>query len=470
MYAMLLECKYDFQTQVALQNGYRLDSRFDPLDLVIETWVGEGLGTPLAICIDLFSDFAFTSSSTTPYLSENLRKVRKRRAMIFSLWLCLLGVLSAQAVRVWPQPSFISQGHDALWVSRESGLEARLHCKLNGTEVREILSSDTVSGLLKNSFSQWLGYHPGLQETGDELSEELILRDAVGRSDQAIRKTHFVPWKTHPRHSNFEPSSATDDKETAVLKQLRITQVHCPLKTKLDPEVFFAGDESYELIIEQGTATINSNSTLGTIRALQTFEQLFYAHSNHSDVYIPDTPLRLSDKPRWMHRGLLIDIARNVFKPEDVLRTMDAMASIKLSRLHIHATDSQSWPIEIPALPDLASKGTYHPNQIWTQGELRRIQRYGIARGISVFLEIDMPGHTASIAHAYPELIAAFNEPDWSTFAAEPLSGQLKLDSPAVYHFVDKLFVSIIFFMILCSSRVIATVGNFDVRKSCKIQ
>ena len=51
-----------------------------------------------------------------------------------------------------------------------------------------------------------------------------------------------------------------------------------------------------------------------------------------------------------------------------------------------------------------------------------------------------MPGHTGSIALSFPQLITAFNESDWSTFAAEPPSGSLKLNSPAVYDFLHTLF------------------------------
>lgn len=135
-----------------------------------------------------------------------------------------------------------------------------------------------------------------------------------------------------------------------------------------------------------------------------------------------------------------MDIARNPFSIEDVIRTIDAMASVKLSKLHLHATDSQSWPLDIPALPKLASKGAYQPDLVWSADDLARVQSHGVSKGVQVFLELDMPGHTASVAHAYPELIAAYNMLDWSTFAAEPLSGQLKLNSSQVYDFLDKLF------------------------------
>lgn len=362
--------------------------------------------------------------------------------MILKLWLSGIGVLAVGAVRVWPEPAFLDSGPNAQWVSRTRAFEVVLHCEQNGSSRTDVLETNGVRDSVSTSFSGWLQLHLNTDEAEHDLSEAEILRLAVSRSIQAIRKTKYIPWKTHSRYSNFEPSPLASDNATAMLNQVQIHQIACPSTSELDANAFLTGDESYELTVDQGIVTVNSWSTLGSLRALQTFEQLFYASANSPDVYTTNTPLHIVDKPKWPHRGLLLDIARNVFSQQDILRTIDAMASTKLNRLHIHATDSQSWPIEVCALPKLASKGAYHMTQVWSADDLWRVQRYGIARGVSVFLEIDMPGHTASVAHAYPDLIAAFNESDWSTFAAEPLSGQFKLNSPAVYGFLQKVFVS----------------------------
>jgi hexosaminidase len=72
------------------------------------------------------------------------------------------------------------------------------------------------------------------------------------------------------------------------------------------------------------------------------------------------------------------------------------------------------------------------------------VQLYGMMRGVSVFVEIDLPGHTASIAHAFPDLIAAFQRDDWQIYAAEPPSGQLKLNSSLVYDFLDNLMADLL--------------------------
>jgi hexosaminidase len=120
---------------------------------------------------------------------------------------------------------------------------------------------------------------------------------------------------------------------------------------------------------------------------------------------------------------------------------MDALAFNKMNKLHVHMTDSQSWPLEIPSIPDLAAKGAYHPGLIYSATDLATLQRYGSLRGIEVFLEIDMPGHTSAIWYSNPDLIAAFNmQPDWGAFAAEPPSGTLKLNSSKVDDFITKIF------------------------------
>lgn len=136
-----------------------------------------------------------------------------------------------------------------------------------------------------------------------------------------------------------------------------------------------------------------------------------------------------------------MDVSRNYYAPSDIMRTIDALSWNKFNRLHLHASDAQSWPLEIPALPELAEKGAYMAGLSYSPEVLRGIQEYGAYRGVEVIIEIETPGHASSVALAYPELIAAFNvQPDWSTYSAEPPTGQLKLNNTAVYNFLDTLW------------------------------
>ena len=181
-------------------------------------------------------------------------------------------------------------------------------------------------------------------------------------------------------------------------------------------------------------------SPQGGLAALQTLTQLFFAHSDTSlGVYCPYAPLTIADFPHFEHRGLNLDISRNWIPPADVIRTIEAMAASKLNQLHLHAADAQSWPLEIPALPDLAKKGAYGPSQIWSVEDLETVQRHGYLHGVEVFIEIDLPGHTTAIGPAYPDLLTAANMEPWSQFALQPPAGQLRLNSSEVKQFLKIL-------------------------------
>jgi len=362
-------------------------------------------------------------------------------------WLTIFSLLQIHPIHaLWPQPTHLDSGDQVLWL--DPALQVHLHCRDPQSVTLEYPTEFKTSGYLQIvqdgiqlTRGLWdrvrfrsKGRRDGLNH--DSLTESAMLQAAVRETIESIHESRFVPWKFHKRHRKFEPDTG---EPRHYVSSLEIVQQQCPREEGFAPSYFFGGDESYELFIEPVTARIQANSTIGVLRALETLKQLFYAHSSASGSYIPNAPLHIVDRPKWSHRGLSLDIARNPFYPEDVLRTIDVMATTKFSRLHVHATDSQSWPLDIPSLPGLAEKGAYHPGLVWTTADLEKIQRYGARKGVSVFVEIDMPGHTAAIAYSRPDLIAAFNELDWSHFAAEPLSGQLKLNSSAVLEFVDIL-------------------------------
>ena len=93
------------------------------------------------------------------------------------------------------------------------------------------------------------------------------------------------------------------------------------------------------------------------------------------------------------------------------------------------------------------------------------VQRHSLYLGVEVFVEIDMPGHTGSIQHSHPEVIAAYNAHPWSTFAQEPPAGQLKLNSSKAHNFVKKLLDDIIPRIVPYTS--IFHIGGDEINKEC---
>src|SRR5262249_53405292 len=135
----------------------------------------------------------------------------------------------------------------------------------------------------------------------------------------------------------------------------------------------------------------------------------------------------------------LLDTARSFYPVADILRTIDGIAWSKMNRFHIHVTDAQSWPIEIPALPELSEKGAFRPDYTYSPEDIERIQAYGAVRGVEVYFEIDMPGHISSVAFSHPELVVAFDEQPFTWWCNEPPCGTFKLNDTAVDTFLDTL-------------------------------
>lgn len=249
----------------------------------------------------------------------------------------------------------------------------------------------------------------------------------------------FVPRKFYPRGVQFEPVA---DDSKRYIEQLVIEE---DSRHDLGDDERLDKSEAYMIeVSDDGSAVIKIASQAGGLHALETFAQLFFAHSTpKAGFYTPYAPLSIKDGPIFGHRGLNLDVSRNWIPPPDVMRTIEAMAANKLNRLHIHATDAQSWPLEIPSLPELATKGAYSPSQIWRTEDLEAVQRHGTSYGVQVYVEIDLPGHTTSIGNAYPHLVTAKDVP-WPEYALEPPSGQLRLNSSEVPPFIETLLTDLL--------------------------
>ncbi|MCJ1289095.1 N-acetyl-glucosamine-6-phosphate deacetylase [Xylographa carneopallida] len=285
--------------------------------------------------------------------------------------------------------------------------------------------------------------------TESMIQQEATLKAAFERMKSTLFAERFVSFKSYPRNIDFEPSVTS-----ARTHIQEITIENYPISIEANSHRN-TSTEAYSLELrEDGSAMIKINSVQGGLHAFNTFMQLFHAHTEDEiETYTPYAPVVIEDSPFFEHRGLNLDIARNRISAKDVKRTLEAMSFNKLNRLHLHATDSQSWPLEIPAFPELAEKGAYDKSQIWSIRNLHDVQEYGQSLGVEVYLEIDLPGHTASIHHSYPELITAYNMQPWEAYAAEPPSGQLKLNSSSVARFIETLLSDLFPRLVPYSSR-----------------
>ena len=193
-----------------------------------------------------------------------------------------------------------------------------------------------------------------------------------------------------------------------------------PVRVSVDPThpAFRQGrTEAYRLAVDATGVTIVGGDPAGAFYGLQSLAGLLPGPIPH--LVVPH------DSPRYPHRGLQLDIARNFHPLESILAVVDQMAAYKLNVLHLHLTDDEGWRLEIPGLPELTAVGgrRCHDLEETTcllpqlgsgpgadregggSGYLRREQMVALlgaarARHIEVVPEIDSPGHARAAIKA----------------------------------------------------------------------
>ncbi|KAL8283200.1 hypothetical protein RQP46_005978 [Phenoliferia psychrophenolica] len=232
------------------------------------------------------------------------------------------------------------------------------------------------------------------------------------------------------------------------------------------------------------SARITATSELGLLRGLQTFVQLVYSlpggvdSSDETEVplghfaappalrYILNTPLKIVDSPAFPHRGFMLDTSRSYYPIKDIERTLEVMSWAKLNVFHWHVTDAQSWPLVIPTHPKLSERGAYSPDQVYSPADVAHLEEYAASLGIRIMLEVDVPGHTASVAEAYPEMVVCAFLESWTGFGNEPPTGQLKLGDPVVQTFAEDVST---FAAGLVGSRYFSTGGD-EINSRCYLE
>lgn len=176
-----------------------------------------------------------------------------------------------------------------------------------------------------------------------------------------ITRDRWIPVQVQTHHDSEE-------------SDVKLKNLHVQVED-MQQELMFGVDESYTLIIpnDGSRAVLKSKTVWGAIRGLETFSQLVQAHprrdksgqlkiknirytyntdddqdedddyvyedeedddeddDSFSHLFIPSTPIEIKDRPKFFHRGIMLDTSRNYFPVKDILRTLDAMAYNKMN-------------------------------------------------------------------------------------------------------------------------------------------
>ena len=118
--------------------------------------------------------------------------------------------------------------------------------------------------------------------------------------------------------------------------------------------------EGYRLNVTPRKALVEATSGAGLFYGLQTLMQL----ADGTDT-IP--ALNISDSPRFGYRGMMLDISRNYRDKNFILKQIDALARLKINRLHLHLTDGAGWRLEIKKYPRLTEYAAWRPELTWKE-------------------------------------------------------------------------------------------------------
>lgn len=164
-----------------------------------------------------------------------------------------------------------------------------------------------------------------------------------------------------------------------------------------------ATDESYSLAVPEagGAAIAKCRTVYGALRALETFSQLV-AYDFDTASYTVKA-FNINDRPRFQHRGLMIDTGRHFLPLPSIRAIVDSLPYAKVNVLHWHMVDKESFPLESRTSPQLW-RGAFTPMERYTQNEVASMVEYARLRGIRVMVEFDVPGHAHSWCAGYPDV------------------------------------------------------------------
>ena len=179
----------------------------------------------------------------------------------------------------------------------------------------------------------------------------------------------------------------------------------------------------YKLDVTAAGVAVTGADAAGVFYGTRTLLQLLPplgAAAWQAAAPVPIPALAIVDYPRFAWRGMMLDVGRHFYPPEDVKRLLGWMAFHKLNVFHWHLTDDQGWRIEIKKYPKLTQVGAWRESSppygkrdsddgqryggFYTQAQIKDVVAFAAARHISVVPEIEMPGHAAAAITAYPEL------------------------------------------------------------------
>lgn len=187
--------------------------------------------------------------------------------------------------------------------------------------------------------------------------------------------------------------------------------------------------EEYVLEVSPQGIIIDGGSAAGVHNGIESLLQLLPPQVYGKGVYLPLSvgACRVEDAPRFTYRGFMLDVTRTWMDVDELKHFIERLAHHKINKLHLHLSDDEGWRIENLSHPELAQKGGFRgPGSVvaarygafdrlyggyYTQSEMREVVEFAAQRNVEIIPEIDLPGHSHTLARVMPEVLCNY-EPD----------------------------------------------------------
>jgi hexosaminidase len=131
----------------------------------------------------------------------------------------------------------------------------------------------------------------------------------------------------------------------------------------------------------------------GFLRGFETYSQIFSPQQDGS-YFVEGIPIVIDDAPEFKWRGLMIDSSRHFLPVSLIKKTIDGLLFNKMNILHWHIIDQDSFPLQVPTVPELNQYGKVGGS--YSPADVKEVINYAKLRGVRVIVEIDTPAHTHS--------------------------------------------------------------------------
>lgn len=199
------------------------------------------------------------------------------------------------------------------------------------------------------------------------------------------------------------------------------------IELKIDDTI--ENNEGYTLSVTYNKITISGKTVKGVFYGIQTLKQLIPATKVSQETTLTIPAVTIKDEPRFIYRGMHLDVARHFFSIDFIKKYIDLLAMHKMNTFHWHLTEDQGWRIEIKKYPKLTQVGSKRHGTInghfnkkegndetayggfYTQEDIKEVVKYATERHVTVIPEIELPGHASAAIAAYPFLSCFPEEP-----------------------------------------------------------